>query len=602
MFLSKIWFILVGLLAGVALTAAFVAPRPADRRIEQLEGQRLDRAQYAAEQMLKTDAHRWIDYVGKLGRDAVLAEALDSATRGAGEGKILHDTVKNRLKALVADPMGMGVETLGAVDGKGRALARVGDRESEYGDNVAGAEVIGEALRGYLADDVWGAGGKLRRIAAAPVLSKTRDRIVGVVYVGAETGKRLAEVWKKNLGVDVALLLKKQVLSSTVPEAFLAELPDLIEARKQEIADAKRTRPISLPMGNDRLIAVAAPFAGQAGEQDAYYVLLSKKAPASDPWALLSSTAADDLKWGRFPWLGLLGGLVAILGIGLFLQRHEMESPLGRLRKELQRVAAGDTQKINDHAFGGKFGGVARDVNAALERFTHSPVSVRSDGSRSDISRKDLNSILDTGAPESRSFELGSGSGSLSILPPSPFGAPPAPLAPPPLAPAPSFDKPVSQPLGALPQARLVSPPMPPRSAALPPPPPAASHPRTSTPADLDRTSQGASDEALPITPPPRSGWDRHVDDVPTSELPNDDASPARSDPEEAHIRDVFMEYVAARRQCGEPTASLTLDKFRTKLQTNRQQLIEKYNCRTARFSVYIKDGKAAIKATPVRD
>ncbi len=71
MFLSKIWFVLVGIVAGVALTAAFVAPRPADRRIEQLEGQRLDRAQYAAEQMLKTDAHRWIDYVAKLGADAV---------------------------------------------------------------------------------------------------------------------------------------------------------------------------------------------------------------------------------------------------------------------------------------------------------------------------------------------------------------------------------------------------------------------------------------------------------------------------------------------------------------------------------------------------
>ena len=103
MFLSKIWFVLVGLLAGVALTAAFVAPRPADRRIEQLEGQRLDRAQYAAEQMLKTDAHRWIDYVAKVGRDAVLADALDSATRGAGEARMLHETVRNRLKALIPD-------------------------------------------------------------------------------------------------------------------------------------------------------------------------------------------------------------------------------------------------------------------------------------------------------------------------------------------------------------------------------------------------------------------------------------------------------------------------------------------------------------------
>ena len=148
MFLSKIWFVLVGLLAGVAVTAAFVAPRPADRRIEQLEGQRLDRAQYAAEQMLKNDARRWIDYVAKLGRDAHLTEALDSSSRGAGEPKTLHDTVRSRLKALVPDRAAIGVDSLIAVDNKGRVVARVGDDEGEYGESIAGAEVVADALRG----------------------------------------------------------------------------------------------------------------------------------------------------------------------------------------------------------------------------------------------------------------------------------------------------------------------------------------------------------------------------------------------------------------------------------------------------------------------
>ena len=35
-----------------------------------------------------------------------------------------------------------------------------------------------------------------------------------------------------------------------------AQLPDLIDARKEEIATLKRTRPLSLPVGNDRLLAV----------------------------------------------------------------------------------------------------------------------------------------------------------------------------------------------------------------------------------------------------------------------------------------------------------------------------------------------------------
>jgi len=199
MFLSKIWFVLVGLAAGVATTAAFVAPRTADRRIIELEGQRLDRAQYAAEQMLKADAHSWIDYASKLSRDANLAESLDAASKATGEPRLLHETVQGRLKTLVPDLAGIGLVTVGAVDLKGRVTARLGEREREFGESVAGIEAISDALRGYLSDDVWGAGGRLQRVAAVPVLSRSRDKIVGALWVGAETGQRLAEVWKQNL-------------------------------------------------------------------------------------------------------------------------------------------------------------------------------------------------------------------------------------------------------------------------------------------------------------------------------------------------------------------------------------------------------------------
>src|SRR6476659_4244911 len=178
MFLSKIWFILIALVAGLAVTFALVAPQPAVRKLGVLEGQRLDRAQYAAEQMFKVDAHKWIDNVATLGRDAVIADALDSASRGSGEWGVLHKTVQGRFKALIPDLAGGAIETLAAIDTKGRVVARIGENDKEYGDYVGGAEVLADALRGYLSDDVWGAEGKLSRVAAAPVLSKSRDRIV----------------------------------------------------------------------------------------------------------------------------------------------------------------------------------------------------------------------------------------------------------------------------------------------------------------------------------------------------------------------------------------------------------------------------------------
>ena len=56
------------------------------------------------------------------------------------------------------------------------------------------------------------------------------------------------------------------------------------------------------------------------------------------------------------------------------------------------------------------------------------------------------------------------------------------------------------------------------------------------------------------------------------------------------------------RQKCGESIAGLSLDRFAAKLQSNREQLVAKHGCRTARFTVYEKDGKAAIRAAPVKD
>jgi hypothetical protein len=72
--------------------------------------------------------------------------------------------------------------------------------------------------------------------------------------------------------------------------------------------------------------------------------------------------------------------------------------------------------------------------------------------------------------------------------------------------------------------------------------------------------------------------------------------------PEEAHFQEVFQQFLATRAQCNEPSDGLTFEKFAAKLRKNREQLMQKYNCKSVRFQVYIKDSKAALKATPVRD
>jgi hypothetical protein len=70
---------------------------------------------------------------------------------------------------------------------------------------------------------------------------------------------------------------------------------------------------------------------------------------------------------------------------------------------------------------------------------------------------------------------------------------------------------------------------------------------------------------------------------------------------EETHWQQVFQDFLRTRVSCGESAEGLTYEKFRLKLEGNKAQLVAKYGCKTVRFQVYVKDGKAALKATPVK-
>ncbi len=75
----------------------------------------------------------------------------------------------------------------------------------------------------------------------------------------------------------------------------------------------------------------------------------------------------------------------------------------------------------------------------------------------------------------------------------------------------------------------------------------------------------------------------------------------AEDDAESAYYQQIFNDFIALKQQCGEKTENLTFERFAKKLRNNRDALIAKHGCRTVKFQVYAKDGKAALKASPVR-
>ena len=64
----------------------------------------------------------------------------------------------------------------------------------------------------------------------------------------------------------------------------------------------------------------------------------------------------------------------------------------------------------------------------------------------------------------------------------------------------------------------------------------------------------------------------------------------------------VYEDFIRTKKQCGEATDGLTYEKFSHTLKKNRDALIQRHGCKRVKFSVYVKEGRASLKATPVKD
>jgi|GEM_PF-1133555 len=106
--------------------------------------------------------------------------------------------------------------------------------------------------------------------------------------------------------------------------------------------------------------------------------------------------------------------------------------------------------------------------------------------------------------------------------------------------------------------------------------------------------------------PPPPMSSPPQEDRTVVAQIPQELLSAAAPKPtandDTAHYQEVYQDFIRTRQQCGEETSDLTYDRFVAKLMKNRQQIMDKYNCKSVRFQVYVKAGKAALRAVPVRE
>jgi hypothetical protein len=145
----------------------------------------------------------------------------------------------------------------------------------------------------------------------------------------------------------------------------------------------------------------------------------------------------------------------------------------------------------------------------------------------------------------------------------------------------------------------------PPGTPGLQPPPPPPSPPASPPAGQGEAAPPPAKTGELPFSMPAAQPDAGATAETLMSSVPEGMARAAERDEGEDldnYLNQVFKDFVTVKRQCGESTANLTFERFRKKLIKNRKLLMDRYSCRSVKFQVYIKDGKAALKATPVKD
>jgi hypothetical protein len=549
MLLSRIWFLVLAAIATLGLSAALLA-RGAFNRDELADvDEHLRRDRFSVELLLKLDARARIDAIAPLAADG---DVRDGVRGKKVNGQDTAKGLKERLRTLNQQLEEMRADLLIAIDDKGLIVAQEGRKAAREGAGLGKVPLVERALHGFLGDDVWIYDNEVYRVAARPVVD--RGVYVGALVHGQKLDSSLAQRLSERLGgPTVAFFYRDSVLASHTPSDVInaPTQAELAGPLKEALADPKllrgeRTDPYEI-QGRGR--ATFSLVAGSASTANVGYALARPYTSLATPLAVFERAKQDDV--AALPKGALVGAFLALFLAAMGIMYLERDRPIAIFRGQVDKLARGESDELNLPALSSAYRKIGETLHKALD------VIVEKSGGKRGVQRANLDEILGP-TPEnltSSAFSFGGGpneeaaSANSAQALKAPLPAPhtmaasgPAPMPPPHAMPAPH----------ALPAA----------APAKVPPPPARSP-----------------------APPMGAG-----------------ASQAGDGGEEGHYREVFTEYLATRQQCGESTQDLTFEKFCVTLRKNRDQILQTRNdARGVRFSVYVKEGKAALKASPTK-
>ena len=595
--LSRLWYLVLALALGGALAGAFLNKSAAGREVDfQLEEQ-LRRDRIEAELWMRLDARLRLDALASIAVEPEVRQTLRSSSGHIGVPKApVRRRLSQKLNVLNAKLEEGKGDMVFAVDAEGEVVATL-DKNAMGSERLDKMPLVRDALRGFMRDDVWVYNGKVFRMAARPVFDG--GRYVGAVVHGMTVGDDLARrLGSKLPNASVVFFFRDRLIGAHVGGATAPSSAELKSGLAQAIADAG----VAVELG-ERTGAIASPIRGEAAHAQVGYII-GRNGSAVGLGGLFANTFKEDV--ASLPWLVIIGIPLLLLLLGLFLLYLEHDKAVGILRKASEGLAKNQLGSLPEGALRRHYRKIAENFNVALR----AGVGFKEDGEQR--ASVDLDHILSTTRDSADSGYFG-------------FGEE-APTA-----------KQVSLDAETENEPGVASPHMTPLEAAEPGVPTAppqgtptarpqrspSSRPKrapSSWPARAPSSRQPVaatvrnSEEHLtpaPDDPPTRpnamlddyDGFDEPEENTQVKHVPQSliEASAPAVQGEETHFREVFDQFLTTQKECGAPVNGLTFDKFVRKLHAAREQVMKRHNAGSVRFTVYVKEGRAALKASPVK-
>lgn len=658
MILSRIWYVLLAILLAAAYYIVSLAVGQYNRRNASAMDETLKADSQVVSWAMQVDARRRLDVLLLAGVDPGITKALKGAN---GKEAVPQPSKEEGAKALRTFndklPAEYKNDVLFVTDREGRLVSQIGyDTVAAYPEfELGGYAAVFDALHGFLRDDTWIWGGRIARVVARPVEDEVGQPPLGAVIGLRWVDKSFAKEIGKRTRTNIAFFaLGTSVASAATTEGFEEQSLEALGSDLKAVGEDKQFKESGRtdvrPLGTDDkggVLFVRLP--GDGWDLGAGFAVARQKVSISGPLGFINGADDQDKRNVKLWIVGAIVFGAAFFGILFSFLEHSL--PMGEMKKQGDKLKKGDIDVLQLPRFRGGFRPIAADINQGIQRVVEK-------GGGTARKPADLESILGPvpAQPSMSAFSFPMGpDGSTAQTGPNmagqgSFNNPQAaagtspnnrfPGAPPPPQSAPSRPQGAPPPVGSRPGPGTPGPggipgmgapvqqtfPGNERTMAMAgapgapqqhgfgqqnaPPQAPQSHGATVAASPGAQKMQMQPTAPAPFPPAAQAaakalGKDEDEQTMvaqPSADLIAATGGHAAAGDPAAEWHQVFEEFLRTKRECNEPTDGLTFEKFQQTLKKNRDALMQRHGCKRVKFSVYVKEGRASLKATPVRE